>query len=198
MELIIVVSLLALVGLIAVVNYMEMQTRSKVARARSEMRSVAMGLEAFRADHTRYPLATTIRASSRMDSSSEYFRVSSEVTTPIAYLDSLPPDVFQRSQTYKYIAPGQGYINDEPATLGMWAPRFFPLDTGAEDDVVYFSPKDAPVQWALWSVGPAGPMSTANDLRLHMPVPSRCWYDPSNGTVSKGLVIRLSTGQTSP
>ncbi|HNT36958.1 MAG TPA: hypothetical protein PKH07_18355, partial [bacterium] len=115
-----------------------------------------------------------------------------------AYLTSLPLDIFNRRQRYKYIRPGKGWANGVPTTLAIWVPRLFPNDGGPEQDVPYFQPEPSPVKWALWSVGPPGPLTFYDSSMRNIPVPRRNWYDPTNGTCSQGILPRLSTGHTAP
>src|SRR5437016_2026650 len=54
-ELLIVVAIIAILAGIAVYNYLDAQTRAKVARVKSYLRTVVTGLEAYRADANSYP-----------------------------------------------------------------------------------------------------------------------------------------------
>src|SRR5690606_2741475 len=54
-ELLIVVAIIAILAAIAVPNFLEAQTRSKVSRARTDMRTVATAMEAYAVDHNKYP-----------------------------------------------------------------------------------------------------------------------------------------------
>src|SRR5262245_54651061 len=53
-ELLIVVAIIAILAAIAVPNFLEAQAGVRVARLRADMRSVAMALEAYRTDYTKY------------------------------------------------------------------------------------------------------------------------------------------------
>ena len=55
-ELLIVVAIIAILAAIAVPNFLEAQVRSKVSRARADMRSLANAIEAYRVDYNRFPL----------------------------------------------------------------------------------------------------------------------------------------------
>ena len=55
-ELLIVVAIIAILAAIAVPNFLEAQTRSKVSRVKSDMRTIATGLESYQVDYNRYPL----------------------------------------------------------------------------------------------------------------------------------------------
>jgi type II secretion system protein G len=54
-ELLIVVAIIAILAAIAVPNFLEAQTRSKVSRAHADMRSYATALESYAVDHGVYP-----------------------------------------------------------------------------------------------------------------------------------------------
>src|SRR5436309_2575639 len=62
-ELLIVVAIIAVLAAIAVPNFLEAQTRSKVSRTLSDMRTIATALEAYRMDNRSYPIPD--RASDR-------------------------------------------------------------------------------------------------------------------------------------
>ena len=55
-ELLIVVAIIAILAAIAIPNFIEAQTRSKVSRVKADMRSLATAVEAYRVDNNRYPL----------------------------------------------------------------------------------------------------------------------------------------------
>ena len=54
-ELLIVVAIIGILAAIAIPNFLEAQTRSKVARAKSEIRNLAVNLETYYIDHNPYP-----------------------------------------------------------------------------------------------------------------------------------------------
>ena len=53
-ELLIVVAIIAILAAIAVPNFLEAQTRSKVSRTKADMRSLVTAIEAYRADNNDY------------------------------------------------------------------------------------------------------------------------------------------------
>jgi prepilin-type N-terminal cleavage/methylation domain-containing protein len=96
-ELLIVVAIIAILAAIAVPNMLEAQIRSKVARAKADMRTLAGALEQYHVDHNGYP---------------DIFTRLMVVTTPIQYISQVPRDVFRlqqqtgrgfnRQRTYRY------------------------------------------------------------------------------------------------
>jgi type II secretion system protein G len=196
-ELLIVVAIIAILAAIAVPNFLEAQTRAKVSKAKADMSSIGTALETYRLDYKSYPPARSFCAG-LMDSIGDYNMCPMEVTTPIGYISSRPSDVFNPKYNYKYISPGFGWANNVPTILAIWVPRQFPGDSYPPEDIPYFKHGDSPVKWGLWSVGPKGDMGFwASGVQNH-PVPPRNWYDPTNGTISNGIVVRLSTGHVSP
>lgn len=53
-ELLIVVAIIAILAAIAVPNFLQAQTRSKVARTYTDMRTLATALEEYAVDYNRY------------------------------------------------------------------------------------------------------------------------------------------------
>lgn len=196
-ELLIVVAIIGILAAIALPNFLQAQVRAKVSRAKADLHGLAIALEHYRVVEGGYPPARTFCAG-MMSSVRNYNMSPLELTTPVDYFNRRPLDVFNAPYEYKYIAPGRGWANEVTTILALWVPREFPDDTGYFNDVPYFSFRESPVQWALWSVGPSGAKSFWDSDMLHLPVPSRTWYDPTNGIVSEGVITRLNTGHHSP
>ncbi|HUT25205.1 MAG TPA: prepilin-type N-terminal cleavage/methylation domain-containing protein, partial [Sumerlaeia bacterium] len=55
-ELLIVVAIIAILAAIAVPNFLEAQTRSKIATVYSDFRTLKTGMEAYRVDNSGYPM----------------------------------------------------------------------------------------------------------------------------------------------
>jgi prepilin-type N-terminal cleavage/methylation domain-containing protein len=54
-ELLIVVAIIAILAAIAVPNFLEAQTRSKVSRAKADMRTLATAIESYTVDYNKPP-----------------------------------------------------------------------------------------------------------------------------------------------
>ena len=50
-ELLIVVAIIAILAAIAVPNFLEAQTRAKITRVKSDLRTLATGVESYMVDH---------------------------------------------------------------------------------------------------------------------------------------------------
>jgi len=87
-ELLIVVAIIAILAAIAVPNFLEAQTRSKVSRVISDLRTIGIAVQAYQVDNGRYPRQpppmTCVTVTQGLP----------QLTTPIAYLTSYPMDVF--------------------------------------------------------------------------------------------------------
>jgi len=178
-ELLIVVAIIAILAAIAVPNFLEAQVRSKVSRAKSDLRSIATGMEAYALEYHAYPLTIT------PDYIPQYARFV-PLTTPIAYLSSVPLDPFQtggidmggiHQSALSYL---HSYIleSDTGPHLGLWLLRFDPHHK---------------FQWDGRSFGPD---RDSNDYNWH-DFPGQGGvinYDPSNGTRSEGDVVYFGPG----
>ncbi len=168
-ELLIVVAIIAILAAIAVPNFLEAQTRSKVARAKTDLRTMGVALEALKTDTDKYP--------SRAEET--ILTALTILTTPIAFLSNIPPDVFAENNIQDAYSPldwSQAYkINGVFVTP-------FPFDYRERmfdgDDWTAYSSHNDVVKWAMRSVGPD------NDPTW-LGVAARA-YDPSNGTTSEG------------
>jgi len=85
-ELLIVVAIIAILAAIAVPNFLEAQVRSKVARVRADMRSIATALEIYCVDNNIYPCRPTCEADCGCWRGA--------LTTPIAYISAGFEDPF--------------------------------------------------------------------------------------------------------
>lgn len=192
-ELLIVVSIIAILAAIAVPNMLEAMIRSKVARAKSDMRTVSIGLESFRVDRNRYPADST-----NSGTTIGYLQRLEVLTTPISYLSSVPADPFaDKGRIIQYTAsrPVDPYTTD----LGHNSPFVFPLtydyarrranDGQWEDWNVWAKIVENPdsIQWAMRSAGPdKWPIWLGETAHA---------YDPTNGTVSAGNIFWSGPGK---
>ena len=198
-ELLIVVAIIAILAAIAVPNFLEAQTRAKVARAKADQRSLTTAIESYAVDWNRPALAANILATAgcvgypltgytvNLD---EYAQ--SKLTTPIAYCTSVPRDPFRvvgsldaswTNPAYHEPSPFYLYTNFNCPALNA---RFQKAST-----LGYV--------WSLQSVGPSrngagttvkiliGEVSTVRGQVGNI-------YDPSNGTVSWGWILRTNKG----
>ena len=195
-ELLIVVAIIAILAAIAIPNFLEAQVRAKVSRARADHRTIATGLEAYAADTNHYPLNDGV-----------YNVVPIQLTTPIRYLtNSLLVDPFSDKERV-YNRPGvdpelaRYYTYTKIVTyqeLSKLITNGGPLPPIEAVDAPGFNPGafDRYGQWRLVSNGPDRKYRVLGAPRdAFNPNPSALQgadipYDPTNGTVSHGNILR--------
>lgn len=177
-ELLIVVAIIAILAAIAVPNFLEAQTRSKVSRTVADMRSMATAIEAYRVDHNRSPISAddVNRCGARpvngfaTYTTDEMLRV---ITTPIPYMTSIPKDVFNLITVPTALRPGNGSY--------FWATRG--CDNGTPWNGIRIG------GWGVSSIGPDAKFDFSFDPGL--PFVGARAYDPTNGTISSGDILRI-------
>lgn len=191
-ELLIVVAIIAILAAIAVPNFLEAQVRAKVSRVRSDMRTIATAMESYIVDYNWYPPDSdnTVLSPTEDEKGLLY------LTTPIAYITSFAIDPFQQqepdvnSNTAKYYEIGSGTDN---GTAWVNPPMFGGLTRNGSGQRAN--------TYIITSVG----ADKKDDISGNDEWPGReeapqitvtlITYDPTNGTVSGGDLIR-SGGQT--
>ncbi len=170
-ELLIVVAIIAILAAIAIPNFLEAQVRSKVSRAKTDIRSLANALEAYHADWNAYPPAM---------GNAMYFKLK-VLSSPIAYVSN-------------------GYVSDPFPAGDPWSVlnyRKCLSYLGRTPTATCIRDTDPVEWWMVSSNGPDGrytnaagdgPSSALN--ASHIPRILEFRYDPTNGTVSGGNIIR--------
>lgn len=185
-ELLIVVSIISILASIAVPNFLEAQTRSKVARAQADMRTLATAVESYAVDYTAYPPRTQepgVVGGLRAPDQNFLAADLSRLTTPVSYITSLPDDVFKI---------GNGAFRRENQILDFWPPtdsREFIRTVRSETQL------SIQAGWMMFSLGPDRVFGSFSGTIAEYPVASStsfiCDYDPTNGSVSEGNVYRF-------
>lgn len=173
-ELLIVVAIIAILAAIAVPNFLEAQTRAKVSRVKSDLRSIATAIESYFVDNNHYPCdQDDVPTGERgWDDEQGFFLL----TSPVAYMSGVTwNDPFSRT----------GFIanNSDIAPIYQMASG---EDPERRDDTVDEDPISA---YAIYSLGPDQTEQFSNDdwpFREDLDV-----YDPTNGTVSIGEIVRF-------
>ncbi|MEI7634020.1 MAG: prepilin-type N-terminal cleavage/methylation domain-containing protein [bacterium] len=163
-ELLIVVAIIAILAAIAVPNFLEAQTRSKVSRVKADMKALATSIESYRIDTNKYPWPIH-----------DYWGVPPvSLTTPIAYMSSIPNDQFG-SDLSTFLGPNYMMVTKVYK-------RF------------YFGPQGWPrwalnYEWYVESKGPDCDLwcEPLRDLEYDDIITQ---YDPTNGTISDGNIWR--------
>lgn len=175
-EILIVVAILTILAAIALPNMLEAQTRSKIARVRSDMRTLRTGLEAYRVDYEEYI----------HDWNSNDVNVNNDVdtwrqlTTPVAYLSSIPYSPFvSRNHHHNPYGPQEVYIYGGPPDA--WY---------GELGLHYILGSPGPDQYSDFLFD----LTTVRAIEAREPLGMDKLYDPTNGTLSKGDLLCSAKG----
>jgi type II secretion system protein G len=208
-ELLIVVAIIAILAAIAVPNFLEAQTRSKVSRAKADMRTIATAIESYRVDHNAYPVSAVDRPFAPAYSAANFrATVYAVITTPVAYLTTFPTDAFKGTK-----------VSGSAALDPLAVQRFYDYrrvrfgTTAGSESTLFESATGVGIglgqtfdSWLLYSPGPDREQNINRKTALDGTVavagfgdPLARWpyYDPTNGTVSIGDVIRAPLGDES-
>ncbi|NQU44314.1 prepilin-type N-terminal cleavage/methylation domain-containing protein [bacterium] len=182
-ELLIVVAIIAILAAIAVPNFLEAQTRAKISRVQSDMRTLATAFQCYMVDNNKTPYLYedynpnnlwmyNAHIYKHFDAGRWYCAI--RLTTPVAYLDTIvwqdPFNVFAETNLNQltkcgYVALSlQGALADgkyvqaslpQTSTHYSWlAPRTFVVDGSTRTVSFLFS---SPGPDKLWGIGgPAG------------------------------------------
>jgi prepilin-type N-terminal cleavage/methylation domain-containing protein len=187
-ELLIVVAIIAILAAIAVPNFLEAQTRAKVSRVKADFRSLATAIEAYTADYNMAPLDRDKYPNEAPFSEWRHDdRVLFALTTPVSYITSIPASPFIWNAT-------------ESANATYWDPlvgTYHNLYTSTIPGETEVNPNPA-FPGARWLLINVGPDRTYNESAFSgygslADSPVQGLYDPSNGTVSRGDIVRAST-----
>jgi prepilin-type N-terminal cleavage/methylation domain-containing protein len=217
-ELLIVVAIIAILAAIAVPNFLEAQTRSKISRVKSDMRTMATAIESYRIDENRYPKGTDKQWSLADPAIAasigpEAARVLERLSTPVAYLTSgslVDPFLTKQEVRPTKTAGGGGTIAPI-AAADVDVARFYkytaftPGEGSFVSALVERPETNAKWGYATWSPGPEGLYVRLRGSNLLASAPFGApavgaildWvYDPTNGTISRGNIWRLGGVRT--
>lgn len=194
-ELLIVVAIIGILAAIAVPNFLNAQTRAKLARCKADLKAISMAEEMYFLDNNVYTYPFVLHS----------------LTTPVSYISSIPPDVFAPKHTAVNANSGTPtaftwYRYVYGTTLPDWGQSQYPglRNAHCADYWAYFAPfllrsaasskassDGCPTQWLLKSFGPnvgqnALCGSNGDDCTFR--------YDPSNGLVSIGDIAVFGPG----
>lgn len=204
-ELLVTVSIIAILTLLALPNLLEAQSRSKVSRAKADLRTMATVIEAYRVDWNKPPphpipgldelQGTPFGYNDDWDGFHGTGTFTYAVTTPVAYLSvytfydpfantdhSIPVD----ERLYTYHAYQWKFREIHPPTLQS---RDAHTTEGTNEGLYGDEWIELYGEYRLMSIGPDRNYYNKERGSGH-PYPVGTPYDSSNGTISIGNIIR--------
>jgi len=168
-ELLIVIAIILILIAIALPNFLEAQIRARVTKAKGEIRSLAIALEAYALDYKVYPAEHERNAGGNRDLRGLFW-----LTTPNAYIAAIPEDPF--------------HVFSEDEGIGYITYEFGGLEKGGS--ILTESCPSCQVTWALFSNGPDATQNIWQE-NPHFNRGSPTWnYAPTNGTKSTGEIFK--------
>ncbi len=214
-ELLIVVAIIGILAAIAVPNFINAQTRSKIARCYGDMDALKTAINAFTIDHGVMLVDVwdddTTEGIARIREqfndvgfcngagARNYTAILAPLTSPVSYMGSIPKDPF--ALKVNRVAAG---FNEDPTrvgndTYGYWDndPKVF-YPGGVENynlgSIASLGGGPlAPGEFILLSYGPFASKVATEWSGLNRGLP----YNASNGLVSPGEIFVRSSGRTS-
>lgn len=209
-DLLVVVSVIAVLAAVLFPVLQRGILQARISSVRSDLRQVGIAIEAYEEDWKGLP---PVRSSCIGNATFDYYELPRELYRmrylPVQKmydpLNRTKDDDEQLGRAYKYKAINWGYNNNTKSEFSLWIPRDYPA--GDEDGLLYYRscgkiyafdrgekyPKEPPIKWAVWSVGPSGDHGWEDAGKRMLPVPKSEWY-PRN---ENGIIARFSDGRIS-
>ncbi len=205
-ELLIVVAIIAILAAIAVPNFLEAQTRAKISRNYSDMRTAVTGLETYRIDYNKYPYDGynyPNAGSANPPAKFNYWFLPYMISTPVAYLNTcILPDPFRPKNPNGHWQFADVRYRSVGSTWGADYDGLFGGQPPAGTSTYYDEMMAESGGFVLNAAGPDGEYGPPN------PKSSSTWpgvtsypalqipYDATNGTTSLGDIIRTPVNPT--
>ncbi len=202
-ELLVVIGIIAVLAAIALPNYQEALTSSKVARFKGDCKAIETAVEVYNSEFGTYPPPDRYSVTSDCGSEEGFPTtpgsgyLTRRITTPIAYLGEVPIDIFRLQENWGACYPART-VYMYAADL-VYGPNYG--TTGLNNYVSwtywYLTQKGSvtgtrptSAVWMVSSPGPDGKVDRGgtNQAGVRSEV---IQYDPSNGTLSDGDLFKF-------
>lgn len=195
-ELLIVVAIIAILAAIAVPNFLEAQTRAKISRVVSDLRTLQTGVEVYRIDNGKAPWDYSVPEGDFMAPGMQSFTsgilhpgrreangtIKVGLTTPVSYVsDCWLRDPFVSKNTSTQVIDFDQQVYSYNPMVKLWGNRV------PNSQYTTFKYNEFYGEYRLGSIGPDRDWYNGGTFaqRRHTIV-----YDASNGTVSLGNIWR--------
>ncbi len=172
-ELLVVVAIISILASIALPNFQHAQVKARVTAAAAEMMSLSTAIEAYQLDHNTYPLDGNDYFEKTEDLFDQRF-TQRVLTTPTAYISEIPEDEFHKKQVELHDPAVERFFRSRPP---------YPYVYMSKDS--FLVNQGSPKAYFIFSLGPD------IDFDNHSNRPEDfLLYDPSNGVISDGDILR--------
>lgn len=215
-ELLVVVAIIGILSAVAFPSFRAALIRAKVGRAQNDLKALATALDMYRMDHGNYPYVQDqggVEWQMPAGFPAGHCCGPAGLTTPTPYLSAALPDPFlledgrygnAENPLLYYERCGFGF--DLSGAFAIIKPVRVPVDAngtlnGTAPDYNESDCSKVPTEWVVYSVGPDKTHRLYNAdgsifLRSRLSVYNR--YQPSNGLVSPGNIVRFPGGHSFP
>jgi prepilin-type N-terminal cleavage/methylation domain-containing protein len=206
-ELLIVVAIIAILAAIAVPNFLEAQTRSKVSRVKSDMRSLNTAIESYHVDNNAWPTSfgDFVDGNNPDGSHSLYL-----LSTPIAYMstgDIQDPFVERRDDTTMFTTYQWDPMTADGRMISAWNKSLGHIAAGEKATWWLLLSNGPDLRMGFTSsfgpTDPAEPDNPESNVQVIFAEAGQdpdallgTIYDPTNGTKSVGNIYRAGGSGT--
>lgn len=178
-ELLIVVAIIGVLAAIAVPNFLQARIRAQIARVQADQRSFADAMEFYALDHNAYPW-TDANPHGQWPLERRWIAL----TTPVAYIGTIPMDPFGDGDRYRHSDGCPHYVTyDSWVALPGHSHWNFIREVAGELGL-----RSANLRFAFVSQGPDRAVWACEGMNRPLV------YDPSNGLGSWGDIARAGPG----
>ena len=196
-------AIIGILAAIAIPNFLQAQVRAKAARAVGELHTLATALETYHVDHGQYPFDGGNCSNSL---ARPYWYIPWDLTTPIDYISTnLLIDPFREHfytttnplyERYRYqnVDSTWGGLGAQPVS---WVPAGY-CDPTRNGSSYYSNVMCIVGHWCLHSLGPDRVYTDVAWAWANSACGYPAWpvpYDPTNGTVSFGNIMKSQKTQ---
>jgi prepilin-type N-terminal cleavage/methylation domain-containing protein len=197
-ELLVVIALIAALLALLTPALRRAQLSARIVAVNSDLRQIGIALHCYHTDNNKFP---PTREDCNSGALKEHlYQLPKELTAGnylpgkgrLDAMSTAIEDRFNPGHSYKYRSIGECIrdrdIIDRWTKARLWVPTGFPAMESPDDGQWYNTPRESPVQWTVFSVGPQFDEESPQFAENKYPVPRQMWFSPEQ---KKGLLVRL-------